>query len=79
MADTVEKGFWEGLPSNIDSKPVSNAQYRSKKSVLLIRLLRAGGMLRTFSTASTRSGHLAAVLEPRFICCPSHRPSRRRI
>jgi hypothetical protein len=54
FTDTVEKGFWEGSPSNIDSKPASNAQDRFKKSVSLIRLLRVGGTLRTFSTASTR-------------------------
>jgi len=33
-----------------------DAQDRFKKSVSLIRLLRVGGMLRTFSTASTQSG-----------------------
>jgi hypothetical protein len=53
VTDTVEKGFWEGSLSNIDSNPASDAQDRFKKSVLLIRLLRVGGMLRTFSTAST--------------------------
>jgi len=54
--DTVEKGFWEGLPSNIDSKPASDAQYRFKKLAALIRLLRVGGMLRTFSTVSVMNG-----------------------
>jgi hypothetical protein len=57
LDDTVGKGFWEGSPSNIDSKPASNAQDRFKKSVSLIRLLRVGGMLRTFSTATDKSGH----------------------
>jgi hypothetical protein len=53
MTDTVEKGFWEGSLSNIDSKPLSNAQDRFKISVFSIRLLRVGGTLPTFSTAST--------------------------
>jgi hypothetical protein len=57
MTDTVEKGFWEGSPSNIDSKTAWYTQDRFKRLASLIRLLRAGGMPRTFSTASTLSGH----------------------
>jgi hypothetical protein len=63
LTDTVEKGFWEGLPSNIDSKPASDAQYRFKKLVALIRLLRVGGMLRAFSTVSTQMRHALWVAQ----------------
>jgi hypothetical protein len=49
-----KKDFW-GFPEQIDSTGMKRA--RLKISVSLIRLLRAGGMLRTFSTASARSGH----------------------
>jgi hypothetical protein len=47
----LKKDFQEDS-SNIDSRRASNAQDRFKKSATMIRLLRAGGMLQTFSTAS---------------------------
>ncbi|SRR5712692_10211256 len=60
LTDAVEKGFLGGSPSNIDSRRASNAQDRFKNSAPMIRLLRAGGMPGTFSTASARSGHSKA-------------------
>jgi hypothetical protein len=52
----VEKRFCRLWPSKIDSRQAPNAQYRFKESFVAIRLLRAGGVLRTFSTASVISG-----------------------
>jgi hypothetical protein len=53
--DPVEKGFEAGSPTNIDSRRPLNAQGRFKKSSPGIRLLRAGAVPPTFSTASVRS------------------------
>jgi site-specific recombinase XerD len=55
LTDAVEKGFWAGAASNIDSKRASSAQDRFKKSATMILLLRAEGTPQTFSTASTQS------------------------
>jgi hypothetical protein len=46
--DAVEKGFWAGAASNIDSKRASRAQDRSKKSATMILLSRADGTPQTF-------------------------------
>jgi hypothetical protein len=48
------KKILKGAPSNIDSRRASKAQDRFMKSAAMIRLLRADGMLQTFSTASTQ-------------------------
>jgi len=56
--DTVEKGFLGGLRATLIQNEHLTRKFDSKKSTRMIRLLRAGSLSRTFSTAS-----------PLQICC----------
>jgi hypothetical protein len=63
-----KKIFWT-FPSNNDSREEPNTQYRIETFFVLIRLLRYSSVLRTFSTASVKSGkarleHLWSAYHP---------------
>jgi hypothetical protein len=47
----AEKELW-AFPSNIDSESASKAQVRSRKSAMIIRLLRVHDMLQSFPKTS---------------------------